>query len=98
MKKLIVALVGFIFILAIPMQGYAENQVNSEVGIQFYQPTAENKIVPMEKMTAHQEYPNGEYPKTNEVHDNSFSILGWLFLCLFLLFYKRRGIRHAFKN
>ena len=74
----------------------ASEQVKSEVGISFYQPTNKNQVIPMEKVTT------GEHdmavgsktlPKTGEERSFFFESLGGLLLSTIVLFFFMRTLR-----
>lgn len=49
MKKRWLNILLLVFLVVFPRIGLADSQVNSQVGIRFYQPTSAHQIVPMEK-------------------------------------------------
>jgi LPXTG-motif cell wall-anchored protein len=76
-----------LFILVLIIGGAApvsaSEQVNSEVGISFYQPTNKNQVIPMEKVTAgDQDIAVGPktLPKTGEERPFLFQGFGVLFV------------------
>ena len=96
MKK-VIRLFLFVLVICISTPIAEAEQVKSEAGISFYQPSNKNQTIPMEKVTMNDskntapqeraiapESGSKMYPKTNE---EKSLLLGVLILCLFFFVY-----------
>ncbi|NAB78478.1 hypothetical protein, partial [Enterococcus hirae] len=91
MKKRWLNILLLAFLVVFPRIGLADSQVNSQVGIRFYQPTSAHQIVPMEKVLNPNErnrpVTDGQakseeagkikmYPKTNQSNHHLYLFIG----------------------
>lgn len=106
MKKVLALGLVVASLLLFPLQGFAADQVNSEVGISFYQPTSANQIVPMVKVKRTKEpdrfvkgveqfNESGRYPKTNEKERISLTLIGLLLFIISFIVIVRKRSRYA---
>ena len=95
MKK-VIRLFLFVLVICISTPIAEAEQVKSEAGISFYQPSNKNQTIPMEKVTMNDskntapqeraiapESGSKMYPKTNEEKSLLLGSIGVLILCLF---------------
>ena len=99
MKK-VIRLFLFVLVICISTPIAEAEQVKSEAGISFYQPSNKNQTIPMEKVTMNDskntapqeraiapESGSKMYPKTNEEKSLLLGSIGELMLCLFIFVY-----------
>ncbi|MFR6675523.1 MAG: cell wall protein [Enterococcus avium] len=99
MKK-VIRLFLFVLVICISTPIAEAEQVKSEAGISFYQPSNKNQTIPMEKVTMNDskntapqerviapESGSKMYPKTNEEKYLLLGSIGVLILCLFFFVY-----------
>lgn len=99
MKK-VIRLFLFVLVICISTPIAEAEQVKSEAGISFYQPSNKNQTIPMEKVTMNDsknaapqeraiapESGSKMYPKTNEEKSLLLGSIGVLILCLFFFVY-----------
>ncbi|EMF0125704.1 LPXTG cell wall anchor domain-containing protein [Enterococcus hirae] len=105
MKKRWLNILLLVFLVVFPRIGLADSQVNSQVGIRFYQPTSAHQIVPMEKVLNPNErnrpVTDGQakseeagkikmYPKTNQSNHHLYLFIGVALLTLIILYWCKK--------
>ncbi|ENZ5543536.1 MucBP domain-containing protein [Enterococcus hirae] len=105
MKKRWLNILLLVFLVVFPRIGLADSQVNSQVGIRFYEPTSAHQIVPMEKVLNPNErnrpVTDGQakseeagkikmYPKTNQSNHHLYLFIGVALLTLIILYWCKK--------